>query len=55
MSQFLVAIIVIAALFAIISTFVPIDARVSRIIWIVIAALVAIWAVRILAPMLGLG
>jgi hypothetical protein len=54
MEHFLVAVIVIAALFAIISIFVPIDGRIQRIIWIVLAALVGIWAVRFLVPMLGL-
>ncbi|MFA6031827.1 MAG: hypothetical protein WC889_02870 [Myxococcota bacterium] len=55
MTQFLIALIVVAALFAIVSQFVAIPPRVAQIIWIVIAALLAIWAIRLLAPMLGLG
>lgn len=51
MEHLLIVCIVVAALFAIFSTFVPIDARVQRIVWIVLAALLCIWAVKLLLPM----
>lgn len=55
MTQFLVVIIVLAGLFAILQQFVQIPERIVSIVWIVIAVLVGVWAVRLLVPMLGLG
>ena len=53
MIEFLVAIIVLAMLFAILKMFVPIDARIENIIWLVVAAVVAIWAVKFLIPLIA--
>ena len=53
MIEFLVAIIVLAVLFEILKMFVPIDARIERIIWLVVAAVVAIWAVKFLVPLIA--
>ena len=53
MIEFLIAIIVLAVLFAILKMFVPIDTRIERIIWLVVAAVVAIWAIKFLVPMIA--
>jgi len=53
MTQFIISIIIIAVLFTIVKLFVPIDARVEKIIWLVIAAVVARWAVKYLVPMIA--
>jgi hypothetical protein len=55
MTEFLVTVVIIAVVFAILTKFVPIPAKVVNIIWLVIAAIVAIWAIRLLVPQLGLG
>ncbi len=52
MIEFLVTIIVIAALFAILRILVPVDPRIEKILWLVLVAVVAIWAVKFLVPMI---
>lgn len=52
----LVLVVVIAAVFGIIQAVgVGIPANVMTIIWIVLAAVVAIWAIKTLLPVAGLG
>jgi len=53
MTQFIISIIVLAVLFAIIKLFIPIDARIERIIWLVMAAVVVIWVIKFLVPMIA--
>lgn len=55
LAQIAIFIIVIAVLFIIVSKFVPIDARVASIIWLVIAAVIAIVLIEWLVGFAGSG